>query len=174
MNESHHKSGRPTSFAPISYQEKKFTMSGKKFTMSGKKIRTGKHADVCMRTEIDFLVCALVLFFFILKGINESCGVWMSYGTREWVLTHVKVSCQSNESRHMCMMGCRACVIRGLSSSCEVPICNTLQHTTTHFTLQRNSAQCNPLQHAATRCYTVATHCNALQRIATHCHCGNG
>jgi len=69
-------------------------------------------------------------------------------------------------------------------------ICNTLQHTSTHFnTLQHNATHCNTLQHAAeltvsedhsqfvsstalvTVCdmtHSYATHCNTLQLTATH------
>jgi len=71
-------------------------------------------------------------------------------------------------------------------------ICNTLQHTSTHFnTLQHNATHCNTLQHAAeltaseehlqfvsstalvTVCdmtHSSATHCNTLQHTATHCN----
>ena len=43
-------------------------------------------------------------------------------------------------------------------------MCNTLQHTATHWnTLQHTATRCNTLQH-------TATHCNTLQHTATPCN----
>ena len=53
-------------------------------------------------------------------------------------------------------------------------LCNTLQHTATHYnTLQHTATHCNTLEHTATHCNTLqhtATHCNTLQHTATHCN----
>jgi len=72
-------------------------------------------------------------------------------------------------------------ILHMLSSSINILLCNTLQHTTAHCnTLQHitthAATRCNTLQHAATRCNTLqhaatqdSTRCNALQYTAPLC-----
>ena len=74
-----------------------------------------------------------VTYEWVMSHMNESCHIWMSHVTYEWVMSHMNESLHMNES---CQYTNENCVAFRCGQCCVTVICerqHSRHHTLTHY-----------------------------------------
>jgi len=77
-----------------------------------------------------------------MSGMNESCHVWMSYATYEWVMSHEWVMSRMNESHDIWMSHAHMHAQALWSHVCRIKIMFTLLPTNCFISTKTNSIKC--------------------------------